>query len=221
MRLSIITINFNNVIGLQKTIESVLCQTYSDYEWIVIDGCSTDESIELLKQYYNKFSYQISEPDNGIYHAMNKGIVRAKGEYCFFLNSGDYLVSSSVLEAVFSENPTENVLFGNLVICLNEKIVGTIKGKKMLTFLDLYKSDVVKHQSAFIKRSLFEKFGFYNEDLRILADWEFFLRTIGLARTDYRYINVDIAYFDNNGLSIRGVLQKRNDNKYLKIMYLL
>jgi glycosyltransferase involved in cell wall biosynthesis len=206
-KLSIITINYNDAKGLHRTMESVFKQTFSDLEYIVIDGGSTDESCDVVQGYlnchsefYSKFQW-ISEKDNGIYHAMNKGIVRASGEYCFFLNSGDYLVSSTVLESVFSSDPSENIVFGNLIVCLNDKKIGMIMGKKELTFMDLYRSDVVKHQSAFIKRSLLETFGLYNENLRIVADWEFFLKTIGLANVSYRYVDIDIAVFDNNGLS--------------------
>jgi glycosyltransferase involved in cell wall biosynthesis len=222
-KLSIITINYNNSGGLKETINSVLEQSFVDFEYIIIDGGSSDGSIGIIEEFQEKLSKDlslqyanseqgfglnhlvsfqwISEPDNGIYHAMNKGIARARGEYCFFLNSGDYFVCPSVLDSVFSENPTENIIFGNLKIYLNEKMVGIIKGKKVLTFLDLYNSDVVKHQSSFIKRSLFETYGLYNEDLRIVADWEFFLKTIGLANVTYRYIDVDIACFDNDGVS--------------------
>jgi glycosyltransferase involved in cell wall biosynthesis len=201
VKLSIITINYNNVDGLQKTIESVINQKFRDFEYIIIDGGSIDSSMELINKSAKNINYWISEADNGIYHAMNKGIQKAHGDYCFFLNSGDYFVSPEVLESVFSENLTEYIIFGNLRICLNGKTVGKIKGKAVLTFLDLYNSNVVKHQSAFIKRSLFESFGLYNEDLKIVSDWEFFIKTLGLASVSYRFVDVDIAYFDNDGES--------------------
>ena len=89
--LSIITVNLNNCDGLQKTIDSVVGQTFTDYEWIVIDGGSMDGSRELIEQYADCLAYWCSEPDNGIYNAMNKGISRATGEWLLFLNSGDSL----------------------------------------------------------------------------------------------------------------------------------
>ena len=92
MKLSIITVNLNNLEGLKKTYESVVCQTFTDYEWLVIDGGSTDGSREFIEEHQDKFAYWCSEPDKGIYNAMNKGIVRAKGEYLNFMNSGDYFV---------------------------------------------------------------------------------------------------------------------------------
>ncbi len=89
MKLSIITVNLNNKDGLQKTIDSVISQTFKDFEWIVIDGGSTDGSKELIEKYSDYISYWVSEPDKGIYNAMNKGIKVAKGDYLEFLNSGD------------------------------------------------------------------------------------------------------------------------------------
>jgi len=84
MKLSIITVNLNNAAGLQKTIESVITQTFTDYEYIIIDGGSTDGSVDVIKQHADKITYWVSEPDKGIYNAMNKGILQAKGEYCLF-----------------------------------------------------------------------------------------------------------------------------------------
>lgn len=200
MKLSIITINLNDSSGLNKTIRSVISQTHNNFEYIVIDGGSADNSIEVIKSNSDKIDYWMSEPDKGIYHAMNKGIQQAHGEYCFFLNSGDYFVDEKVLENVFNNELHEEVVFGNLLVCLNGKLVGKSMGKEKLTFLDIYGSSI-KHQATFIRRELFEKFGLYNEDLRILGDWEFFLKTVGLEEISYRYLNIDISYFDNNGIS--------------------
>jgi glycosyltransferase involved in cell wall biosynthesis len=200
VNLSIITINFNNADGLKKTIESVVSQTLDKYEYIIIDGGSSDESVEILENYSDKISNWISERDNGIYHAMNKGILKSHGDYCFFLNSGDYFVDDMVLEKVYNNLHHEDVIFGNLQVCLKGKIVGKSVGKEKLSFLDIY-SGVIKHQSSFIKRQLFYLYGLYNEDLKILSDWEFFIKTIGLGGATYRYINLDISYFDNNGIS--------------------
>jgi glycosyltransferase involved in cell wall biosynthesis len=206
-RLSVITINYNDANGLKKTIESVSKQTFKGYEYIIIDGGSSDESVTIIKEQETFFIKRgipykwICENDKGIYDAMNKGIVKAEGDYCFFLNSGDYFTASNILEMVFSGIPDEDFVFGNLVVCLNEKVVGMIKGKTVLTFMDLYRSDVVKHQSTFIKRSMFSKYGLYNIERKIVADWEFFLRSLGLSEPSYKYLDIDIAFFDNNGLS--------------------
>ena len=114
MTLSIITVNLNNRDGLLRTIESVISQTFKDFEWIVIDGGSTDGSKELIEQYADHFAYWVSEPDTGIYNAMNKGIKMAKGEYMQFLNSGDFLRSSTILYDVFSIMPKADIIYGNI-----------------------------------------------------------------------------------------------------------
>ena len=114
MKLSIITVNYNNKAGLQKTIDSVVCQTWRDFEWIVIDGGSTDGSKELIEQYQQHFAYWCSEPDKGVYNAMNKGISKAKGEYLNFMNSGDCFYneySLSYFHAVY--NPSIDVFYAD------------------------------------------------------------------------------------------------------------
>ena len=111
-KLSIITINLNNAAGLRKTIESVVNQTFTDYEYLIIDGGSTDGSVEVIKEFADKITYWVSEPDKGIYNAMNKGILKARGEYLQFLNSGDWLVDNEVLFRVFSLNHFEDILYG-------------------------------------------------------------------------------------------------------------
>ena len=115
VKLSIITVNLNNLEGLKKTYESVVCQTFTDYEWLVIDGGSTDGSREFIEQHQDKFAYWCSESDKGIYNAMNKGIVRAKGEYLNFMNSGDYFVSDKTLAKVFSREINVDILYGYVI----------------------------------------------------------------------------------------------------------
>jgi glycosyltransferase involved in cell wall biosynthesis len=198
--LSIITINYNNSDGLQKTIKSVINQKYRDFEFIIIDGGSSDESYDIIKSYSDNIDFWSSEPDSGIYNAMNKGILKAKGDYCFFLNSGDYFIDENVLENIFTNKLKEDILFGNLIVCLNGKVVGRCQGKITLSFADVY-SSLVKHQATFIKRQLFDIFGLYNENLKIISDWEFFIKTLGLGNVTYRYLNIDISYFDNDGIS--------------------
>ncbi len=208
MKLSIITINYNNAQGLQKTLESIRVQTFTDYEQIIIDGGSTDESLEIIKNYETKFNigqlkiknYQyISEKDTGIYNAQNKAILKAKGEYCLFLNSGDYFTGQNVLERVFAANPTADIIWGNLIV-LDRGNVIVSKGKEKLTFFDVYSSKI-KHQASFIKRSLFDKYGLYDESLKIVADWAFFFKTVGFNNVPLQYLDINIACFENNGFS--------------------
>lgn len=205
MKLSIITINYNEAIALQQTIDSVRSQTYQDYEHIIIDGGSTDESIAYIKSYaeiYPSLKW-VSEQDKGVYDAQNKGIERAEGDYCFFLNAGDVFASTQVLEKMFSMPTQADLLYGNLKVVQKGKQVGYCKGVEQPTFLDLYNS-CLKHQATFIKRNLFERFGMYDASMCIVADWEWFFKVAAFHDDiTLEYRNVDIAEFDNDGISNR------------------
>lgn len=195
MKLSIITINYNNRDGLRKTIESVVNQTYKDFEYIVIDGGSTDGSVDLIKEYAGRIDYWVSERDRGCYHAMNKGVSVAQGEYVIFMNSGDSFYTNDVIDAFVKENPTEDVLCGDMflsLVCVN--CVPT-----ELTFRYFYEGNL-PHQACFIKTSLQKKYP-YNENLKIVSDYEFFLRILILENGTFRKINKIISYFDFNGIS--------------------
>jgi len=195
-KLSIITVNLNNTKGLQKTIESVAKQTFTDYEYIIIDGGSTDGSVDIIKKHADKITYWVSEPDRGIYDAMNKAIKVAKGEWVYFLNSGDGLVNRSVLD-FFLNNIliVEDFVYGNIL--LDDYI---LKYPEKLTFFFFY-TNTICHQAIFIKRKLFDNFGMYNNALTIVADWEFYLRTIIDKKSTYKYINKTLCKYDLNGMS--------------------
>jgi glycosyltransferase involved in cell wall biosynthesis len=211
-KLSIITINYNNLEGLQKTIESVVNQTWQDFEYIVIDGGSTDGSKELIEQYQDKIDYWVSEPDKGIYNAMNKGIVKAKGEYLQFLNSGDFLSNSFVLNQVRQYLKFNDIVYGNIIksrISSKHKVVKKVDrgpGNKELS-LRTFISGTLNHSSTFISKMLFCKYGLYDENLKIVSDWKFFLIACGLNQCKAKYINIDISVFDMNGISN---IQKEN-----------
>ena len=111
-KVSVITVNYNNADGLKRTLESLFAQTFTDYESIVIDGGSTDGSREIIENFADRITYWVSEPDGGIYHAMNKGIRQATGLYYNFMNSGDLFEDPTVLENIFASDPTEDILFG-------------------------------------------------------------------------------------------------------------
>jgi len=199
IKISIITVNLNNARGIKKTIKSVIEQNYCSYELIIIDGGSTDNSINVIKHYEDKISYWTSETDNGIYHAMNKGIRQANGEYCYFLNAGDYFVNNTVLEKIFMSNSDTSILVGNILMTRDEIV--RIEKYSDITF-GLFFTGSICHQATFIKRDLFNKYGFYDESLKIVADWKFFLISIILNNESVKYLDVDIAYHDLFGISI-------------------
>lgn len=220
MKLSIITINRNNASGLEKTLKSVASQTCKDFEHIIIDGASTDNSVDVIKKYETSLSTLktshsikwVSEPDKGIYNAMNKGIRMALGEYIEILNSGDILASDDVVERMRIELMTINdtlaeplpILYGNMI-----KDFGNGKLKKDTcgdgvyspeSFLYFY-NGTLNHGSAFIRRDLFEKYGYYNEEMKICSDWEWFVRAIAIGDEKAHGTNVDVTVFDMSGVS--------------------
>lgn len=216
-KLSIITINRNNAAGLRKTIESVVSQTFTDFEYIIIDGASTDESVEVIKEYADKITYWVSEPDKGIYNAMNKGIIKANGEYLQFLNSGDCLCSQYVLTQMLENDFDEDMLIGNKY-CVNsfKKIPWHItihhskKTDNSVYAMDLI-FDSLPHQSSFIKKNLFIKYGLYDETLRLVSDWKFTIdMIINHNITTRLFKDIYVCDFDVEGLSMNsnGLLSK-------------
>ena len=198
MRLSIITINYNNAAGLQKTIDSVVSQTFRDFEWIVIDGGSSDGSCELIERNSKYFCYWVSEPDAGIYNAMNKGIKVAKGEYLQFLNSGDWLCDERVLERCFSHCFTKDIVYGDLFFVNHDGSREKSDYPKELTLRYLYKYSL-GHNATFIRRELLQK-ELYDERYRIVSDWAFFLKQ-ALNNRDFEWLGETVSCFDTGGIS--------------------
>ena len=209
--LSIITVCLNNKTGLNKTFKSVFTQIFTNYEFIIIDGGSTDGSKELIREFNEKISFWVSEKDTGIYNAMNKGIKHAKGEYCLFLNSGDTLASKDVLHKVFAENYETDIIYGNLVIQKGKRNFRIKKYPDELAPHHFYPNVLsLHHQASFIKRKLFDKYGLYREDLKIIADWEFFLRAIILNKCSTRHIGLNVTIFDSFGISSNNNITEYN-----------
>ncbi len=199
-KISVITINYNDKIGLEKTIKSVLGQTFKDFEFLVIDGASSDGGKELIESYSDKIDYWISEPDKGVYNAMNKGILAAKGEFLIFMNSGDVFHNETVLENVAKNLTSEfDIYYGD-----NYKISKDSKRKKTypekLSFAFFYTSSI-NHQSTFIRRQLFLDHFLYNEAYKIVSDWEFFIYTICHVNVPYKYLPITICDYDFTGIS--------------------
>jgi len=201
---SIITINLNDAQGLQRTIESVLAQTYKDFEFIIIDGASVDESVSVIQTHAAHIDTWISEPDNGLYAAMNKGIARAKGEYISFMNSGDTFCNAQVLEQVFANQPTADILLGRInIVRSNGDIQQDFKIKQTdVSLFSLYLYGI-PHQASFVRRTLFEECGYYDETLKINADWKFFVQALVLHNKSLQHLEVTIANFDDLGISSR------------------
>lgn len=196
-KFSVITINYNNADGLRATMESVLNQTCRDLEYIVIDGGSTDGSVEVTRSYADRLSYWVSEPDKGVYHAMNKGIAQAQGEYLNFMNSGDCFHSLQVLEQVTGELQECDILLGRY--CNRE--TGEVKAVRRgeMTLLALLK-EPFNHQSMFYRRTLFAS-RLYDETLRIQSDFKFNLLSIVFDGCRVAFTDAVVADYDFNGIS--------------------
>lgn len=236
MKLSIITINYNNAEGLRQTLASVASQTYRDIEHIIVDGGSTDDSVPIIKSYEesiithrvnNKTQYPqitwVSERDGGIYAAMNKGIMRATGDYIQILNSGDILAAPDVTEQMMAalstlniQHSTENgspaILYGNMI--KKDYTTGKIIGKsgEVEYSLRQYFSSTMNHDCCYIRRDIYEKYGLYDENLKIVSDWKWFLQAIGLGHVKPIYVDIDVTIFDAGGIS-ESNLTLRNEER--------
>lgn len=210
MKLSIITVNYNDSKGLQRTIESVITQTFKDYEFIIIDGGSTDESVDIIKQYEQHIDYWVSERDGGIYQGMNKGLRLAKGEYVNFMNGGDSYHSSDVLEKIFSLDIDADIVTGNHA----ENGLKNV-GQDGVTMLDLYKW-AIDHQASFIRRDVALRHP-YDEKYRIVSDWKFFIEALVLDNCSFYYINTIVVDVDMKGISNTNFeLDKKERERVLK-----
>lgn len=205
-KISIITVNYNHKDGLERTVNSVLSQTYSDLEYIVIDGGSTDGSVAILANFAdnadlkNVFQY-VSEPDKGTYDAMNKGLALATGDYVLFLNSGDVLASSHVLSDVFSQEHRADLIVGrqyqlrNGRKCMAHRILSEEVNKQFLI------SNTLPHQATFIKRELLQRLGGYDLNFKIVADWVFWYDAIVNHNATVSCIPDFISVMEEEGLS--------------------
>ena len=225
-RLSIITINYNDAKGLKLTMDSVLGQTNQEFEYVVVDGASKDDSVAVIQSYNANNINWISEPDSGIYNAMNKGIERATGNYLLFLNSGDVFYDEKVLEDVFQYlDGTHSFVAGNLYY---KKLNGTEiirKHPEKLTFGYLA-AKTVSHPSTFIKKDMFDLYGSYNEENKIVSDWEFFFKALALNGASFLSVDRIITNFDMNGISSSAehhqmMLKEKEDvfKKHMGVIY--
>jgi glycosyltransferase involved in cell wall biosynthesis len=215
MKPSIITINRNNEKGLEDTIKSVFGQGFTVFEYIIIDGASTDGSVGLIKKYADKINYWISEPDKGIYNAMNKGISIAKGEYLLFLNSGDTLFDTSILQIFLNTDYSEDIIYGNIIYDGDKSPLIMPDEITLNTFL----GGSIGHGASFIKSELFKKYGLYNEDNKIVSDWEFFINAFLKFGCSYRHVDKIFTKYQKSGISVNPLynnIQAEERNRVLK-----
>ena len=207
MKLSIVTINRNNAFGLEKTLQSIVNQTYKEFEYIIVDGASTDDSVTVIKKYVSEIAHLkwVSEPDKGIYNAMNKGIRMATSDYIQILNSADCLAAPEVTEkmlAALEKVGCPPIFYGNMVKSFpdGKRIVDRGFAGQEITMMGMF-TGTLNHDPAYIRRDLFDKYGYYDESLRIVSDWKWYLQAIILGGEKPQYLDMDVTVFDMTGIS--------------------
>lgn len=223
MKVSILTVNYNNAEGLRRTLESVAAQTYQEFEHVIIDGGSSDESVGIIRNYekslksndkYKMTNVQwISEPDNGIYDAMNKGVRKASGEYLLFLNGGDTLASEKALEEIAPYLDGDDFIVGRVFFSIkgNRVSVSPLLSEKDMSMYYMYLHGI-NHQSAFIKSELLVDMP-YDTTVKMNADWLFFVQQIVMRNATVKFVDKYIADFDRTGLSsnTQAVVEERKE----------
>lgn len=220
MKLSIITINRNNAAGLEKTMRNVAAQTYKEFEYVVVDGASTDGSVEVIKRLEPEFAHLkwVSEPDLGIYNAMNKGIKMASGEYIMILNSADLIYTPTVLEEMLqalNNSGGARILLGNIIKVgvkrrrKRKSKNAKVQPKPVDSSMFIFYQSSIPHDAAFIKKDIFDEFGYYDESMKICSDWKLFLDVIALGGVVPMYVDIDMVLFDMSGISESGGINAR------------
>lgn len=210
MKASIITVCYNSKEFIGSAIQSVLSQTYSNIEYIIIDGSSTDGTIEIINNYSNKIAYFVSEPDKGIYDAMNKGLALATGDIVGILNSDDFYPNDEILSqvvAAFKANPDVDMVLGNVDFVHSSKL------NKIIRFYSSFKFKpwmmrfgfMPAHPGAFIKKSAYDRVGTYALGYKIGADFEWFVRAFFTNKLTFTKVNKSLVRMREGGVSTSGL----------------
>jgi glycosyltransferase involved in cell wall biosynthesis len=219
IKFSIVTINLNNSEGLKKTFKSVFNQKYRDFEYIVVDGSSKDGSVNIIKENSQQIQYWITEPDSGIYNAMNKGISKVTAEYIFFLNSGDILFDENVLGKIAPQLTGEQIIYADFVVDNCSKRY--IKKFDQTPGYNFFVHDCFQHSGAvFAKRDCFTgNLKNYDENLKIAADWKWFMQAILIYKYSYKHIPLVTSVFDYTGISAANpkLLYEEKFNEFEKL----
>lgn len=205
MKISIITVVWNNDKTIKKAIESVLNQSYKEIEYIIVDGQSSDKTVNIINSYGEKISKFISEPDNGLYDAMNKGITLATGDVIGILNSDDFYENNSIIQNIIDEFQSRKVdiIYGDVVYVNPDNL------EKIVRYYDSSKFNPLKfaygwmpaHPSVFVKRHIYEKYGLFRTDLKIASDFDILARLIYVNNVSYGYINKVVVRMRTGGIS--------------------
>lgn len=220
-RVTIITVSYNSADTISDTIKSVLSQSYKNIEYIIIDGSSTDGTFEIVQSYGNKVSKFISQPDNGMYDAMNKGIRLATGDIIGILNSDDFFYDNYVIEKVvksFQENNIDAVI-GDVQFVNPQKTSRTVRyySSKYFNIRKFRFGFMPAHPGFYVKREFFEKFGYYKTKYRIAADFELLIRFLYVNKIKYKYLEMPFVSMRTGGVSNRSIRSNYILNKEIAL----
>jgi glycosyltransferase involved in cell wall biosynthesis len=199
---SIITVCYNAADSIEKTIISVLSQSHQNIEYIIVDGKSSDDTIDIVKKYEKKISKIISEADDGIYHAMNKAVKYAHGDWIYFLNSGDLLYNNEIVQNVMNsyiENKTVEIIYGDIVVYDH----GDHELQEMYrsTSFHIMTRGGINHQAIFAKTKLFQQSEPFDLNYRVFADYNWLLKSVYVCGAKLHYISQPIALYQKDGFS--------------------
>lgn len=246
MKISIVTINYNNVEGLRRTLASVAAQTYRDIEHIIVDAASTDGSVEIIKEYADVSKHTViwsSKKDKGIYDGMNRGIKKATGDYIQILNSGDILAAPDVTERMMNILNSLNVnslndkievpiLYGNMIrdfgngklskdVCLGDRAKNReLKAQEVEWTMDDFIKGTVNHDPTYIRADLYKTYGLYDESLKICSDWKWFVNAVVFRGEKLYYVPIDVTIFDTTGISETN-LEFREEERHAELEKML
>lgn len=210
MKISIITVCYNSSNTIEKTIKSVINQKNKNFEYIIIDGESSDDTLKIINKYKKFINKIISEKDNGIFEAMNKGIDFAKGDIIYFLNSDDFLLNNNIInkiQKIFEKNQLDAVFGG--VLCFYPETNQTIPRNRKFLENNLKKGIMPPHQGAFIKKIILKKY-FFDTKYRSSADFDFFCKLLK-ENIKFKQINQNIAKISMDGMSSKNISQIENE----------
>lgn len=217
MKISIITATYNSEATIRDTLESVNAQTYPHIEHIIVDGNSKDNTLEIVKKYGKRVSILISEPDNGIYDAMNKGIRAATGDVIGILNSDDFFTSNDVISAVVStfKNNDIDAVYGDVHYVHPHNLNKCVRYYSSAVFKpSLFKFGLMPaHPSFYVKRSCYEKYGLYSLEYKIASDFDLLIRFLHTHKIKYKYLKKDFVTMRMGGVSTKNLNSRMLLNK--------
>jgi glycosyltransferase involved in cell wall biosynthesis len=207
-KISIITVCYNAGACIEETILSALSQSYSNKEIVIVDGASRDNTLALLSKYEDKIGVLVSEKDNGIYDAMNKGVKLASGDWIYFLNAGDTFFSAEVLTNIFTKAIDTNVglIYGKIQSINEPTGINYVAGKEVI-LADFYTHYPINHQATFTRKKAFAEIGSYNIQYKLAADTEWFIRLFKSNRWKAQFTDTIISYYDIQGASYHKRMQ--------------